>query len=172
MVRRWGVDDAPPLPAEIGALARLLSREALGAAVGVCRPVLVERWAEGRHRPRGADARRLTVLARAVRLLRAAGRDDDELRVLLDRRTDALGGTPLDALRAGRQDAVLGWAAALADPAPHVTVRLVGGGVARVRRRAGRVEIDPPAAAADPLVAAVAARMRESAARPRPRPAC
>jgi hypothetical protein len=57
--------------------------------------------------------------------------------------------------------------------APVVTVRGPDGApLADVTLEGGRARVDPPAAASHPLVAAVAARMEETAARPRPRPSC
>lgn len=56
---------------------------------------------------------------------------------------------------------------------PIVTVRAPDGTpLAEVAIVAGRARVDPPQAASHPLVAAVAAQMESTAARPRPRPSC
>jgi hypothetical protein len=54
-----------------------------------------------------------------------------------------------------------------------VTVRSPDGShLAEVTVIGGRVRIDPPEAGAHPLVAAVAAQMERTAARPQSRPSC
>jgi|GEM_PF-6935248 len=165
-------EDAPDAPA-VARLRALLGREAVARAAGACRIGIVDRWAEGRHRPRGEDARRLGHLAAAVDALGGGGATGDAVRQVLGRPAADLGGrAPLDAIAAGDGPAVAAWAARLDGPAaPVVTVRLPGG-AARLRWRDGRIEVEPPASADHPLVAAVAAQMRATAGRVRPRPSC
>lgn len=56
---------------------------------------------------------------------------------------------------------------------PRVTVSAPDGAhLAEVVVVGGRARVDPPEAAAHPLVAAVARQMERTAARPRPRPSC
>lgn len=162
-----------PSAAAVADLRTVLGREAVARAAGACRLAIVDRWAEGRHRPRGEDAHRMAHLAAAVATLRAAGVPRDALTALLATPDSGLGGrAPLDAIAAGEGERVVGWAAARAgDGAPVVTVRADGREVT-VRRVAGDLRVDPPEAAGHPLVAAVVAQLRATAGRPRRRASC
>ena len=58
------------------------------------------------------------------------------------------------------------------DP-PVITVRAPDGThLAAITVTGGHARVDPPGAASHPLVAAVAAQVERTAARPRPRPSC
>ena len=128
-----------PSAAAVADLRTVLGREAVARAAGACRLAIVDRWAEGRHRPRGEDAHRMAHLAAAVATLRAAGVPRDALTALLATPDSGLGGrAPLDAIAAGEGERVVGWAAARAgDGAPVVTVRADGREVTVRRRPAG-----------------------------------